>query len=55
MSLLAADASGDPARHRRPGANVIKLFMAVIYECASKAIMFVLGGPFQPSVTNTLV
>ncbi len=33
-----------------PGANVIQLFTSVIYECPSKARLFVPGKPFQPSI-----
>ncbi len=33
-----------------PGADVIKLFMYVIYECSKLARMFVPGKPRQPSL-----
>jgi hypothetical protein len=33
-----------------PGANVIKLFTAAIYESSSKARMFVHGRLFQPGL-----
>ncbi len=37
-----------------PGANVIKLFMGVIYGFSKKARVFVPGKLFKPSLTNTL-
>ncbi len=33
------------------GANITKLFTAVIYECSEKARVFLHDGPFQPSLT----
>ncbi len=33
-----------------PGANVIKLFTDVLYECSSLARVFVTYKPFQPSL-----
>jgi hypothetical protein len=37
-----------------PRANVIKLFLFVIYKFLNKAIVFVPGNPFQPNLMLTV-